>query len=166
MIEFNLDTKIADLRDDLSYRIITCLINENITDVRTLLSYTKAELLRTPNFGMVSAKQLVDYLRQRGYALGTMEKPKPKPEPDPKVEPETGADLWWFWANKQKPAPQAKVLFWTAHGQCFIGKFSPELGWLTPLPQNTTQNWDTLIRVTAHVARWAYLPKPEDGNFY
>lgn len=162
MIEFNLDTKIADLRDDLSHRIISCLINENITDVRTLLSYTKAELLRTPNFGVVSAKQLVDYLRQRGYALGTMEKPKP----EPKVSPETGISLWWFWANKQKPLRSTKVIFWTAQHQCFIGKFSPDLGWLTPLPQNTAQNWDTLIRVTANVTRWAYLPQPEDGNFY
>jgi hypothetical protein len=160
MIEFNLDTKIVDLKGDLGHRTVNCLINENITDVRTLLSYTKAELLRSPNFGSISAKRLVTYLYERGYALGTMEKPKPK------VAPEEGKGLCWFWANKQKPSTSTKVIFWTAHDQCFIGIFNPHLGWLTPLPRNTTQDWDTLIRVTANVTRWAYLPQPDDGNFY
>jgi hypothetical protein len=32
---------------------------------------------------------------------------------------------------------------------------------MTPLPLNTRQNWDTLIKVTASVMKWAYIPSPD-----
>jgi hypothetical protein len=153
MKEFNLETKIADLYKDLSYRVVSCLINENITDVRKLLSYTSQELLRIPNFGRVSLKELEDYLAKRDMKLGSIPKPKPKKEPKPKGPQ-------WFWASINKPSIGEKVIFWTAHGECFIGIFSPEMGWLTPLPQNIRQNWDTFIKVTANVSRWTPVPVP------
>jgi hypothetical protein len=161
MKEFNLETKIIDLDKDLSRRVISGLMNENITDVRQLLSHTPQELLRVPNFGKKSLKELEDYLAKRDMRLGSIPKPKPKKEPKPKGPQ-------WFWANEIKPEDCKKqVLFYTYQGECFVGIFSRELGWMTPLPQNNRQNWDTLIRVTASVMKWAHIPSPDyDRGFF
>ena len=155
MKEFGLDTLIIDLTGDLNRRVINGLMNENITDVRQLLSVTPQELLRVPNFGRKSLKELEEYLDQRGMKLGSIPKPKPKKEPAPKGPR-------WYWANERQPENhKQKVIFYTSHGECFVGIFSRELGWMTPLPLNTRQNWDTLIKVTASVMKWAYIPSPD-----
>lgn len=154
MKEFSINTKIADLHHELRYRVVSCLINENITDVRQLLSFKPDELLRIPNFGEVSLKELEEYLEKRGMALGSMPKPKPKKEPKPKAPV-------WYWANDEQPDDHKKqVLFYTYDGEFFIGLFSREFGWMTPLPQNKRQSWDTLIRVTSSVMKWTYIPSP------
>ena len=154
MKEFSIETQIIDLIGDLNRRVINGLMNENITDVRQLLSHTPQELLRVPNFGKKSLKELEEFLEKRGMALGSMPKPKPKKEPKPKAP-------IWYWANDKQPDDYKKqVLFYTYDGECFIGLFSREFGWMTPLPQNKRQDWDTLIRVTSSVMKWAYIPSP------
>lgn len=64
-----LDIRIDELELELSIRAYNCLKNEGIETLRELVTKTEAELLRTPNFGRVSLKEIVDMLAEFGLSL-------------------------------------------------------------------------------------------------
>lgn len=62
-----LDIRIDEL--ELSIRAYNCLKNEGIETLRELVAKTELELIRTPNFGRVSLKEVVDMLAEFGLSL-------------------------------------------------------------------------------------------------
>lgn len=54
---------------DLTFRIRNCLQAEDITTVEQLLERSENELLKTPNFGRKSLKELVEKLETFGLSL-------------------------------------------------------------------------------------------------
>lgn len=54
---------------ELSHRTVNCLLNNNIQTLGQLCTYSARELLRTPNFGEKSLKELEDYLASIGKSL-------------------------------------------------------------------------------------------------
>lgn len=54
---------------DLSVRVYNCVKNLNISTVGQLLGYTRAELLRSKNFGKISLKHLERELARHGLKL-------------------------------------------------------------------------------------------------
>ena len=73
----NLLRKVDEL--ELSVRSANCLKNEDIVYIGDLIQKTEAEMLRTPNFGRKSLKEIQDVLAQMGLHLG-MEVPDWPPE--------------------------------------------------------------------------------------
>ena len=78
-LEFNaaLLRKVDEL--ELSVRSANCLKNDNIVYIGDLIQKTKAEMLRTPNFGRKSLNEIKEVLAQMGLHLG-MEVPNWPPE--------------------------------------------------------------------------------------
>lgn len=62
-----LDIRIDEL--ELSIRAYNCLKNEGIETLRELVAKTEIDLIRTPNFGRVSLKEIVDMLAEFGLSL-------------------------------------------------------------------------------------------------
>lgn len=62
-----LDTPVEDL--ELTPRSHNCLRNDNIRTIRELISYTEGEILRTPNFGRKSLKEVKELLASMGLAF-------------------------------------------------------------------------------------------------
>ena len=54
---------------ELSVRTVNCLLNNNIQTLGQLCTYSARELLRTPNFGEKSLKELEDHLASIGKSL-------------------------------------------------------------------------------------------------
>jgi DNA-directed RNA polymerase subunit alpha len=73
----NLLRKVDEL--ELSVRSANCLKNDNIVYIGDLIQKTEAEMLRTPNFGRKSLKEIKEVLAQLGLHLG-MEVPNWPPE--------------------------------------------------------------------------------------
>lgn len=67
-----LDTSVEAF--DLGVRAANALKNDNISTVRDLVKLTEAELLRCPNFGFNSLRQVTDALQKHGYHLGSLGK--------------------------------------------------------------------------------------------
>jgi hypothetical protein len=63
----------------LSTRSSNCLSNENMRTVRDLLAYSKAELLRLPNFGRVSLEEVLSALARHGCRLADKSRLADKP---------------------------------------------------------------------------------------
>ena len=61
------DTKLVDI--NLSVRTINCMRNNDIHTIRDLLKWPEAELLRTPNFGKKSLRELQEMLDGMGLRL-------------------------------------------------------------------------------------------------
>lgn len=53
-----------------STRVYGCFRNENIKTLKDLVQYTPAMLLRVPNFGRKSLKEVEEYLRENNLELG------------------------------------------------------------------------------------------------
>ena len=64
---------------ELSVRSANCLKNDNIVYIGDLIQKSEAEMLRTPNFGRKSLKEIKEVLAQMGLHLG-MEVPNWPPE--------------------------------------------------------------------------------------
>lgn len=62
-----LDIRLDEL--ELSIRAYNCLKNEGIETLRELVVKTELDLIRTPNFGRVSLKEVVDMLAEFGLSL-------------------------------------------------------------------------------------------------
>ena len=69
-LEFNplLLKKVDEL--ELSVRSANCLKNDNIVYIGDLIQKTEAEMLRTPNFGRKSLREIKDILAVMGLSLG------------------------------------------------------------------------------------------------
>ncbi|MEM1200057.1 MAG: DNA-directed RNA polymerase subunit alpha [Pseudomonadota bacterium] len=78
-LEFNaaLLKKVDEL--ELSVRSANCLKNDNIVYIGDLIQKSEGEMLRTPNFGRKSLKEIKEVLAQMGLHLG-MEVPNWPPE--------------------------------------------------------------------------------------
>lgn len=63
----DLDCNIGDL--DLSARVFNCLFNSEIKTLGDLVRHTDAELLRIPNLGRHSLKQVKEVLKRIGHSL-------------------------------------------------------------------------------------------------
>ena len=62
-----LDIRLDEL--ELSIRAYNCLKNEGVETLRELVVKTELDLIRTPNFGRVSLKEVVDMLAEFGLSL-------------------------------------------------------------------------------------------------
>lgn len=62
-------TSIDELEFELSVRSWNCLKNENIRTVGELCTKTRAQLLRTPNFGRLSLREIEQVLQSMGLKL-------------------------------------------------------------------------------------------------
>lgn len=56
-------------RPDFSVRLSNALMNHNITSIKELLQFSKEELLKIPNFGRTSLKELEEYLKSENVFL-------------------------------------------------------------------------------------------------
>jgi DNA-directed RNA polymerase subunit alpha len=55
---------------DLSIRSQNCLRDSNIVYIGDVVAKTEAEILKTPNFGRKSLKEIKDNLEKLGFHLG------------------------------------------------------------------------------------------------
>lgn len=62
-------TSIDKLEFELPVRAWNCLKNENIRTVEELCTKTRAQLLRTPNFGRLSLQETEKVLQSMGLKL-------------------------------------------------------------------------------------------------
>jgi len=62
-----LDTPIGEL--NMSVRVTNCLKSEGIQTLRDLLEKTLLELMRIPNLGSVSLREITDTLKHHGFEL-------------------------------------------------------------------------------------------------